>query len=78
MSPLKILVVVALIGLCAFGAWHWYTDDSKSDLDQLATEVKVAPHGGRVRYRFWILGGKFVIALAASAAYLKFKSSLRP
>jgi hypothetical protein len=83
--PLRTILIVAVIAVFAFGAWHWYTDRSQSDLDQLATEVKNRPasEGARlgegVNYRMMVLGAKFLVAVAVFViGYSRWKSSISP
>ena len=78
---------VGIIGvalLILFGAWHWYTDDTVSDLDKLAVEVRTPNEnpsldGGNFfrlmrRHLF-----KFAIALVVFVAgYRGWKAGLSP
>ena len=81
-SPWTAIIVVGLLALCAFGAWQWYTDDTESDLDRLAAEVKntdAAPMDERSTRRMWRWGIRLGIAVAIFAAgYLRLKQSLSP
>jgi hypothetical protein len=84
-SPWRVILIVAALALCAFGAWQWYTDDKTSDLESLAAEIKNSDgsardlDGGRTERRTWRLAAKFGIALALFAAgYLRLKRSLSP
>jgi hypothetical protein len=84
-SPWRMIFVVALIALCVFGAWQWYTDDTTSDLDRLAAEIKQsdgsrAPidngRANRMMLRYVV---RFGIACAAFAiGYQNLKSRLSP
>jgi hypothetical protein len=81
-SPSTAIVVVVVLALCAFGAWQWYTDDSESDLDRLAAEVKntdAPAMDERSARRVWRLGIKLGIAVVLFAAgYLRLRQSLSP
>jgi hypothetical protein len=73
------------IALVAYGAWSWYTDDTESDLNRLAAEVRnsEAPpepvDGGRAERYMWRRLAKFGVAIVIFASgYLRLKSSLSP
>lgn len=83
-SGTRALIIMVVLAVCAFGAWHWYDDRTTSDLDRLAAEVKERPadatgslDNGRTSRYLWIRVGKFGIAVAVFVAgYAKLKSSL--
>lgn len=85
-SGARALVIMIILAVCAFGAWHWYNDRTTSDLDRLAAEVKERPanaagslDNGRTARWMWIRVGKFGIAVAVFVAgYARLKSSLSP
>lgn len=78
-------IAIILILICGIGAWTWYTDDTESDLDRLAAEVRTAPlpaddadYGGAGRF-MWRRLAKFGVAIAIFAVgYMRLKSSLSP
>jgi hypothetical protein len=80
-----LLIVAAVIAVCAFGAWQWYHDDTVSDLDKLAAEVQQADSspreidGGKATRWWWRRVAKFVVVLGVAAAgYQRLKMSLSP
>ena len=78
-SPWTKIIAIALIALCAFGAWQWYTDDTVSDLDKLAAEVKrtEAPDqymGKRSMERYLLRFGIAILLFAGG--YLRLRRSL--
>lgn len=84
-SPLRAVIIVVILAVCAFGAWKWYTSDKQSDLDRLAAEATLWNHGprelddGSASRRIWRLGVKFGVAVAVFAVgYSRLKSSLSP
>lgn len=84
-SPWPKVIAVAVLLVCAFGAWQWYTDDTTSDLDRLAAEVRQPSQsdqpidGGRTDRRMLRLVAKFGIAIAIFAiGYMRLKASLSP
>jgi hypothetical protein len=84
-SPMKVAIIMVLVALFAYGAWSWYTDDTESDLNRLAAEVRNsdAPadpvDGGRSERFMWRTLAKFGVAVVIFASgYLRLKSSLSP
>ena len=80
-SPMKVIIIVGLVALFAFGAWSWYTDDTESDLDRLAAEVRNTPvpdNPGAERFMWRRLMKLGIVLVAFVAGYMQLKNSLSP
>jgi hypothetical protein len=78
------VIVIGVLLLVAFGAWQWFTDDTVSDLDKLAVEVRSPSNrpsldGGYVDRKMLGYLVKIAIAIAIFAAgYRRWKASISP
>lgn len=77
------ITIIAIVA-CIFGAWSWYTDDTESDLDRLATEIRNTPAAeaeltsGSTIF-MWRNLTRFGIAIVVFVAgYMHLKNSLSP